>query len=355
MQPMTARARVLTAMSRRKPDRVPKTAGFTPAIQRKFEEATGATDSAAYFGFEVRGVGFRVPRETTDFSRYYPDGLPEGTGISEYGTAHVPGTFHHFWRLQFPLKGATTLEELKSFPWPDYTPGHRHEHLEADVAALHDQGYYVEGGVGHIYENAWQITSMEKLLSDFLLAPEQAAFVLDKITDDREFMARRFAEAGCDSLMTGDDVGMQHKMMMSPDDWRKWFKPRWGRVYAAAKSVKPDIQIFYHSDGNIEPIIPDLIGIGLDILNPVQPECMDPAKLKREYGNCLAFWGCIGTQTTMPFGTVADVRQAVKWTIQNVGHDGGLLLAPTHVLEPDVPWANIQALFDAIEEYGVYS
>ena len=354
MPSMTPRERVLTAMSRRKPDKVPKTAGFTPAIQAKFEEATGATDPGAYFGFEVAGVGFRGPRETPDFSRYYPGGLPEGTGISEYGTAHVPGSFHHFFRLQFPLRDATTLSELKDFPWPDYTPEYRHQHLEAEVAALHDRGFYVQGGVGHIYENAWQITSMEKLLTDFTLAPEQAAFVLDHITEDRAAMARRFAEAGCDGLLTGDDVGMQHTLMMSPDTWRKWLKPRWAQVYAVAREVKPDLQIFYHSDGNIEAIIPDLIEIGLDILNPVQPECMDPAALKREYGNHLAFWGCIGTQTTMPFGTPSEVRQVVKWTIENVGGDGGLLLAPTHVLEPDVPWANIQALFDAIEEYGVY-
>ncbi len=355
MEAMSPRERVLAAMGRRVPDKVPKTAGFTPAIREKFEQATGATDPAAYFGFEVRGVGFQGPREIPDFSAYYPGGLPEGTSVSEYGTARVPGTFHHFTRLRHPLKDATTLDELKSYPWPDFTPVYRHEHLEASVEGLQAQGYYVQGGVGHIYENAWQIVSMEKLLSDFLQAPDQAAYVLDQLTEDRAFMAKRYAEAGCDGILTGDDVGMQHKMMMSPDTWREWLKPGWAHVYAEAKKVKPDLRIMYHSDGNIEDIIPELIEIGLDILNPVQPECMDPAALKREYGRDLAFWGCIGTQTTMPFGSPADVRRAVKWTIENVGHDGGLLIAPTHVLEPDVPWANVQALFDAIEEYGEYS
>jgi len=354
MAEMTPRERVLTAMNRQVPDRVPKTAGFTPDVQRRFEEATGATDPATYFGFESRGVGFHGPREATDFSAYYPDGLPEGTGISEYGTAHKPGDFYHFWRLDFPLKNAKTLDELRHFPWPDFTPQYRHEHLESQVASLHAQDFYVQGGVGHIYENAWQIVSMEKLLMDFIEAPEQAAFVLDRITEDRAFQARRFAEAGCDGILTGDDVAMQDRMMMSPDAWRQWLKPRWAHVYAEARRAKPDIQIFYHSDGDIEPIVPDLIEIGLDILNPVQPECVDPAALKREFGKDLAFWGCIGTQTTMPFGSVADVKHAVKWTIKNVGHDGGLLIAPTHVLEPDVSWANIQALFDAVEEYGVY-
>jgi uroporphyrinogen decarboxylase len=354
MTEMTPRERARTAMNRQRPDRVPKTAGFTPDVQRRFEEATGATDPAAYFGFEARGVGFTGPREMPDFSGYYPEGLPEGTGLSEYGTAHKPGQFYHFWRLDFPLKSARTLAEVQGFPWPDYTPEYRHAHLEADVAAWQEKGYYVQGGVGHIYENAWQMVGMEKLLMDFTENPDQAAFILDRIMEDRAFQARRFAEAGCDGILTGDDVAMQDRLMMSPATWREWFKPRWAHVYAEARKAKPDIQIFYHSDGDIEPIVPDLIEIGLDILNPVQPECVDPAALKREFGQDLAFWGCIGTQTTMPFGTPAEVRQAVKWTIDNVGHDGGLLVAPTHVLEPDVPWANIQALFDAVEEYGAY-
>ena len=188
----------------------------------------------------------------------------------------------------------------------------------------------------------------------FVDNPDEATFILDRIAEDRACMARRYAEAGCDGLGTGDDVAMQDRMMMSPDTWRKWLKPRWEYVYSEAKKIKPDIQIMYHSDGDIAPIIPDLIEIGLDVLNPVQPECVDPEALKREYGNDLAFWGCIGTQTTMPFGSVSDVRKAVKWTIDTVGAGGGLLVAPTHVLEPDVPWANIQAMFDAVDEYGSY-
>ena len=110
-----------------------------------------------------------------------------------------------------------------------------------------------------------------------------------------------------------------------------------------------------HSDGVIDPIIPELIEIGVDILNPVQPECMDPVQLKREYGNELAFWGTIGTQTTMPFGTPEEVKAVVKERIETVGQGGGLLLAPTHVIEPDVPWENVVAFFEAVEEYGRYT
>ncbi|MGD9497018.1 MAG: uroporphyrinogen decarboxylase family protein [Armatimonadota bacterium] len=351
---MSPRERVLTAMRREVPDRVPKEAGFTPAVQEMFERETGCTDPAAYFGFERRSVGFRGPEKLPDFSPWFPEGFPEGTVFNEYGSGHTPAGFHHFTGRIYPLVRAQTIADLEQFPWPDYTPAWRHEHLEEQVAALHAAEWFVAGGVGHIWETAWQMTRMEKLMTDMALRPPLAGYIFDRITEDRVFAARRFAQAGCDMIHCSDDVGMQDRLMMSPAMWREWLKPRWRRVVRAAKEVNPDILAWYHSDGDVREVIEDLIEIGFDILNPVQPECMDPADLKRQYGDRLAFWGCIGTQTTMPFGSREDVRAAVKWTIENVGAGGGLLIAPTHVLEPDVPWPNIVALFEAVEEYGAY-
>jgi uroporphyrinogen decarboxylase len=137
--------------------------------------------------------------------------------------------------------------------------------------------------------------------------------------------------------------------------WRKWFKPRLAKVWAAARRVKPDLLISYHSDGFIEPFIPELIEIGLDLLNPIQPECMDPSDIKRKFGDRLAFFGTIGNQTTLPFGSPDDVRREVRQRIETVGKGGGLVLAPSHMIEPDVPWANVQAFFEAAEEYGYYN
>jgi len=163
-----------------------------------------------------------------------------------------------------------------------------------------------------------------------------------------------FCEAGVDILRLGDDVGSQKGMLMSPEVWRKWLKPGLKKVIKSARDINPEIHIFYHSDGYIEPIIPELIEIGVDILNPVQPECMDPAKLKREYGDKLAFWGTVSCQRTMPFGTPEDVINEVKLRIKTVGENGGLLIAPTHILEPDVPWENVLAFFEGVKKYGRY-
>ena len=352
MAHMSPRQCVQAACDRRQPDWVPKTAGFTPAVMERFRQETGSKHPHEFFGMEMRGAGFRPSREQRDFSAYYPEGLPEGATISEYGGAQVPAHFYHFTGLRFPMLHLETIEELEAYPWPDFTPAYRHEHLEAAVRSIHDRGLFASGGVGHIYETAWQLTSMEKLLSDFLLNPDRAAFVLDTITEHRCFVSRRVAEAGVDIIHCGDDVAMQHKLMMHPDTWRQWLKPRFAKVVKAARDVNPHIHVFYHSDGNVEAIIEDLIEAGVTVLNPVQPECMDPIELKKQYGDRLAFWGTIGTQTTMPFGTPDEVRATVKRMCETVGAGGGLVLAPTHVLEPDVPWENIVAFFQAAEEYG---
>ena len=113
-----------------------------------------------------------------------------------------------------------------------------------------------------------------------------------------------------------------------------------------------EILIFYHGYGNLLKIIPDLIEIGVDILNPVQPKCMDPIEIKRLYGDRLSFWVTLGTQTTMLFGSPEEVKRTCKKLIETVGEDGGLLLAPAHVLAPDVPWENIQAFIDTVREYN---
>jgi len=140
-----------------------------------------------------------------------------------------------------------------------------------------------------IFEVSWQLTGMDKLFIDFVENKSFASYLLDYITEMRKFMIRRFAEAGVDHISLGDDIGTQRGMLMSPKTWREWFKERMCSIISVAKKVNPEVIISYHSDGNLEEVIPELIEIGIDVLNPVQPECMDPAILKRKYGDRLAF------------------------------------------------------------------
>lgn len=381
---LTPRQRVITAMKRELPDQVPKFADFSPGIYERFlvecgfglpekaieeakgrplvtyQSALGLPDPADYFGYDARVVEFGQTELNTDFHSFYePEQLPKGRSrIDEWGIGYLRGSEHHFEEIVHPMSNFTRIDELEDYPWPDVTAPYRREHARELVEGVHQKDLAVLGWPpmkgGTIFETAWGLRGFEQLIIDMMTNKDFAACLLDKITALSISNACYFAACGVDVLLTGDDFGMQDRMMISPKMWRGWFKPRYADLISNVKAVNPDVLIFYHSDGFIEPIIPELIEIGVEILNPVQPECMDPVEIKRRYGSQLAFWGTVGTQSTMPFGSVEEVKAVVKERIQTIGQGGGLLLAPTHKLEPDVPWENILAFFDAVNEYGVY-
>ena len=177
--------------------------------------------------------------------------------------------------------------------------------------------------------------------------------VTEKMSNLKAQIAAGYAKADVDIIWTGDDLGSEWSMLMNPDLWRKYLKPCVKKIVQSAKEIKPDILVAFHSDGYIEPIISDLIEVGVDILQAVQPECMNPAKLKEKYGDRLSFWGTVGAQSTMPLGTPKEVKRIVKERIMTVGKGGGLCIAPSHTLEPPTPWENIVAFFEAVGVYRV--
>jgi uroporphyrinogen-III decarboxylase len=153
---------------------------------------------------------------------------------------------------------------------------------------------------------------------------------------------------GVDMIWIGDDVGAQNAMLLSPSLWRMFLKPRMARFISTVKGINPALKVAYHSDGCIYPIVPDLIEVGVDVLNPVQPRSMDPVTLKRDYGDRLCFWGSIDEQGTLPFGTAADVRREVITRLATIGRRGGLIIGPTHHVQLDTPVENVQALVDTV-------
>ncbi len=262
-------------------------AKFTPDLERRVREKYGLREDAnlfEHFGmFDPHELVLRAPENyrVPDFSEYYADiEAVDGSYINEIGMLHVPGSMHHFTHYISPLRNVCRFEEIENYCYPDVS-GFSEEHMAEEVRAAHAQGRVVSCWVGHMYEEAWQIRGYEEFLMDMVMRPEWCEFILDKITERNLIIARAAARAGADYLVTGDDVANQITLMFDIELWRKMIKSRWAKVYAAAKEIKPDIEIWYHSDGNISDIIPELIEIGVTILNPVQPECLDPVRVKK--------------------------------------------------------------------------
>ena len=190
----------------------------------------------------------------------------------------------------------------------------------------------------------------ERLLSDFVLNPDLAEHLLEIPYRYHLTAAKKLVEMGVDMIWMGDDVGAQIPMLISPQHWRRYLKPRMANFIAELKAINPQVKVAYHSDGNIYPIIPELIEIGLDVLNPIQPACMDPASLKKEFGDRLCFWGSIDEQHTLPFGTPEEVKAEVLKRLKTIGKDGGLIIGPTHHVQLDTPMENFWAMVNTVTQ-----
>ena len=354
----------LRALRREEPQWVPYSIWLAPDLEERYKEHIGEDAFRRRFQAPWEHLG-GVPWERTntratwkDFAKYYEgEDIPEGVEPNACGVIRVPGEFYHFTHMLNPMRNFTTAQEVYDYPWPEQPPCEDEEYvrqLREKADAIKARGKAVWGGSGGLFELGWSMRGLDKMLEDFATDGEVSRAILDILTERAIRSARASALAGADILGTGDDVGMQTGLMMSPETWRRWLKPRTGAIFQAAKEVKPDIEIRYHTDGNVESIIEDFIQIGLDCLNPVQPECMDPIELKKQYGDRLSFWGTIGVQSTLPWGTAEEVRDKVKEMIEVVGEGGGLVIGATHTVEPEVPLENIDAFFEAVWDFGGY-
>ncbi|HPD16470.1 MAG TPA: uroporphyrinogen decarboxylase family protein [Planctomycetota bacterium] len=348
----------LATTEHRRPSRILYHAGFTDDLRKRLVEHIGTNDIAGHYGF-YRSAGLSLKRPEglppLDFSRYWHgETLPAGTTFDGHGVAMVPSGFYHFWGYISPLRHAKSLKDIEDYPLEDVS-GWGTDHLAAAVAAAHAAGKVAVGWVGHMYETAWQIRGYEQFLLDTIERPAWAECLLQRLYQQNMLRAIAFARAGADLITTGDDVASQKALIFAPDTWRRLIHSRWAEVWRTIKEIRPTTRIWYHSDGNIAAIVPELVEAGLDILNPLQPECLDVDALHKRFGDRLTFDGTIGTQSTMPWGTPEQVRARVREVIRKYGRRGGLIISPTHVLEPEVPLANIDALFAACREFGSFS
>jgi uroporphyrinogen decarboxylase len=340
------------------PQWMPLDITVTPPIADLTEARLGTRDPARAFDLDFRYCGPCLADDTARWRDAFAAqsiALPPGAEIHPIGEVLIrpgqepPGGAFHLREKFYPLAGITSLEQLRALPWPDLDTDLGAGTLAEDVAAIHAAG---KVAVCHmemtVFESAWYRRGMDTLCADMIEGNEIGAWLLDWFTEYSVRRAKLVAQAGVDVAGLGDDIGTQRGMMMSLPFWREHLKPRLKRVIDTLRAhQRAPLWVRYHSDGDIRAAIPELVEIGVDILNPVQPECLPVPEVVAEYKNRLAFWGMVGTQTTMPFGTPADVRAVVAECATLARAGAGIIVAPTHVLEPDVPWENITALTDA--------
>jgi uroporphyrinogen decarboxylase len=309
-------------------------------------------------GIDFRGIASNPP---TDFQRRAEfDPLFENA----WGLRLAPDILEDEWRIQrqlnaprtqsrvtkHPLRGVERLDEYES-PDPD-APG-RFESVEKLVKVWGEEyAISASGGGDGFFVQGWYLRGFEDLILDMHSNPTFVDQLFDKLLEFYLSAGRRMAEIGVDVYVLSDDVAMQTGPIISPRLWRRYIKPRLAKLVCALK--QKGMFVLYHSDGNLEPLIPDLIETGIDALNPVQPECMDPARIKELYGDKLCLSGTVSVQETLPFGSVEDVTNEVKMRIATCAAGGGLIISPSNQATIDTKPENFVAVYETVKKFGRY-
>lgn len=328
------RAWIRATLEHRQPPAVPFNFSFSPPARARLEAHYATRDLEAALGLPIRMGGPRSAK-------------PLYASPAEFGP-EVADEFGVVWTTSdadrgTPVRPCLPEADLAGYRFPDPAAAGRFDHLDAWTRAHADR--YTFLWVGDLWERATFMRGMEAILVDLALEPAFVEALLEGLADyivrTIEVLVERFR---FDGIALSDDYGTQRGMLMSPAMWRRFIRPHLARIYALARAHGRTV--FHHSCGNVEPIIGDLIDIGLDVLHPIQPEAMDIGRLKREFGRHLTFCGGLRTQDLLPRGTPGEVRDEVRRLKDVMGRGGGYVLEPGITLQGDVPLENLVAMIE---------
>jgi uroporphyrinogen decarboxylase len=322
--------------------------GFTASIQKQFEAATGATNPADFFDYDLRIVSLTRRFGGTDPRLWNPE-APPNTCFDEWGIGHWAGGAEDTYEQMFaPLASAQSVADILSYPEPVTEAG---DSVRA-VSALHARGYPVIGYAGSVYEWAWWLRGMEQFMIDLLTQEAMARAVIEKVSSFTMKLAMASADAGLDVLAFYDDAGSQYGMQISPLLWRTFIKPAWRRVLDAVRHSHPSAVFFLHSCGNIEEIVPDIVDLGFHILHPVQPECMNAPAIKSACGNRIVLCATLGAQGTLSLSTASEVRRETVRVMDTLAADRRAIVCPSNRIQPETPWQNVEAFARAVRSHA---
>jgi uroporphyrinogen decarboxylase len=365
---MNSRDRVFTALRRTgTPDRVPLQFDLCRPLLETFSEKYAVPliyHPSYYEDLKFRTSGNELRLAMGSDCVVVGGGLPagydhprtdDGCIINEFGMKMRQGLLY-MDVIECPLANVQSVEEVMNFPFPDPTDEGRFI-MAKQYIDQYKADYFIIGDVElTMFEMAWHMMGLEKFMTDMAAREPYIEALIDRCKEFSIGIGKRLIELGVDGIWTGDDFGAQNGMLISPKMWRNLFKPRFAEVFREFKSVNPDVLIMYHCDGAIAPILGDLIEIGLEVFNPVQPNVPghDPDALKAKFGSQLSFWGAIDQQYLLPRGTAEEIEQDVAEKIRVLGAGGGYLCSPAHILQADTPPENIETFIAAVKKFGVY-
>jgi uroporphyrinogen decarboxylase len=345
---LSCRERVRLALAHQTTDRIPIAmvcAGINPPAAAALDEllqCTRGIDLRSWLRtfIDIRGVA----------PRYIGPALPVGEDI--WGVRRAPvsyGSGDYDEIIGYPLAEAQNAADLAKHRWPrtewfDYPSLH-----DSIAAAQADGEHCLMISNGNIFESAWYMRGFERLLLDFAIDPDLAHALLERVANFHIAHFRRMLEVAdgrVDLAFTADDIAGQRGLLLSLDMWERFIKPHHQRLNRAIHEF--GVKVIYHSDGAVMKAVPGLIDMGIDVLQALQFSArgMDPVVLKQDFGDRLCFEGGVSVQTTLPFGTVDEVRGETERLITVLGRSGGYILGPSHAIQAGTPPENVLAMFD---------
>jgi len=383
--PMTSRERVLTAIHHEQPDRIPLVIGVSNATGIKMKPYRGIKNIAAIqapdnylydwpelgtakideqtmrrLHSDVRGVLDLEPEQVLKRNRERDS---HSDCIDSWGSGQTEITPGDWFPGIHPLPEARTVKDLDLYQgWPDMSDPTRIAHVREAARRLAEENQFAILATPWLlfpFERAHAMQGMEVFLLNMATDPDFARALLERIADYcKQLMGPFLEELGdnVDIIKIGDDLGIQNSLMISPQMYRDILKPVHADFISFIKS-RTSAKIFFHSCGDVAPLIGDFIEIGVDILNPIQTSSgsmADLPALKKRFGKNMVFCGGIDSHRILPFGSVAEVRQEVRRVMQILGPGGGCMIGPVHTVMNDVPPENVLAMVDAVEEFGHY-
>ncbi len=331
---MTKRELVLESLNHKRSYKLPYHVGLTKDVENRLIRELGEDfiDKMGNYLFYMDNGSFTLLENNRELDAFGVVWLKDQKG--DFGVVDE-------YQLQEP--------SLDNYTFP--APSKDSIHKTCNTIMTKGKDHFRMFSIGFsLFERAWSLRRMENLLMDFILEPAFVEELFEKIVDYNISVMDIAMEYPLDGIYFGDDWGQQKGLIMGPDYWRKYIKPALARMYGHAK--KRGLYICQHSCGDISDILPDLIQIGLDIYNTVQPEIYDLKNLKREYGDSLTFFGGISTQTLLPFATPEEVKRETRIIMDILGENGGYIVAPTHAIPDDVSTKNILALLEVVQAHS---